>query len=266
MSDAAEPVSPPPPSSSSTPSGAAASPADDAAAKRAARKARILGKGTDRLNRITQTGRGQEAAELYPSSPPPLASPRAAPSAAASSAAVAAPPADDGEPPEIDISSLRAMQPADASPFAGQPDGMPAFPGMPEGMQLPPQMAQMFAQLQSAMGGAGGASAADGASPFGASPFGGMPGAEDFAASKTDRIFAVVRTLLCVAFGSYLVLPLLHAHKAAGAGEGLIAHVHGGAMMHWARLGYERPSPWDAGMYGVEQLGLGGIVSVARDG
>jgi hypothetical protein len=262
MSDSAEPVAPPPPSSSTAePAAAAASPADDAAAKRAARKARILGKGTDRLNRITQTGRGQEAAELYPASPPPLASPRAAPSSSA-----AAPADDDGEPPEIDISSLRAMQRADAPPFPGMPEGgsgMPAFPGMPEGMELPPQMQQMFSQLQSMMGGAGGASAADGASPFGASPFGGIPGAEDFAASKTDRIFAVVRALLCAAFGGYLVLPLLHAHKAASATESLIAHVNGGAMMHWARLGYERPSPWDAGMYGVEQLGLGGIVSAA---
>ncbi|PWN44505.1 hypothetical protein IE81DRAFT_321118 [Ceraceosorus guamensis] len=247
------------------------SPGDDAAARRAARKARILGSGTDRLARITKTGRGDEASTLYPPTSPSSSSSRGiAPNLSAE--------ADEHpDPEEIDLAQLARLQAGEggamsvnpfASPRAGQThlndaqspgqgqQGLPpGFPQLPAGMELPPGMADMFAQFQAAMAGGGGPPGSSGEAGAQTS----TPPVAPSGSRTVERIFGLTRVLIFAAFGAYLVAPLLHAHRAVLAGEGEAHHVNGGALLHWARLGYERPSPWDAGTFGLEELGLGGI-------
>lgn len=243
------------PAEEPTSPGAAAG--DDAAARRAARKARILGAGGDRLARITKTGRGEEANTLYAAEEKKVAATRAASSAAPAPTPVANALAAslDDDPDDVDISTLRAPQ--------QQQQATAQLPNIPGLDQLPPGMQDMFAQLQAAMGGAGGG--ADG------SPFGGAEGmGAGFAppppapASRLDGIFEVLRVVICAAFGLFLVAPLFKAHRAASISEEAPHLVHGGALLHWARLGYERPNPWDAGAFGLESLGFGGVVSHAE--
>ncbi|EPQ27277.1 uncharacterized protein PFL1_05200 [Pseudozyma flocculosa PF-1] len=115
--------------------------------KREARKARILSKGSDRLARITNTGRG-EGASAYLDASSPLGPSRPssavsstpaspAPGAATARAGAAAPGADE-DPMEVDISTLptisseqvRRGEAASGNPFldmggAGGPSGNP---------------------------------------------------------------------------------------------------------------------------------------------
>ncbi|CDU22539.1 uncharacterized protein SPSC_01169 [Sporisorium scitamineum] len=126
--------------------------AEAARLKREARKARILSKGSDRLARITNTGRGEGASAylkdntpLLPSTPQSTAKPTTAtaPAAAASLSVVA----DDDDPLEVDISTLPrrgpprgeeatnpfAMFGGDAGQGQGQRNPMEALMAMMQG-------------------------------------------------------------------------------------------------------------------------------------
>lgn len=173
---------------------APAAPVDAAEAarlKREARKARILSKGSDRLARITNTGRG-EGASAYLNDNAIPSSAAASPAKAAATAVGAR--AEDDDPLEVDISTLprgmprgeeatnpfamfggggaeggqqdpmaalmAMMQGGGGGPFGGGPGGPPGAGGQqPDMSGLPPQLAAMMQQFGAGAGGPGGANA-----------------------------------------------------------------------------------------------------------
>lgn len=242
-SAAAADVSTPPPSSPSSSTDAAAA----AAARREARKARILGKGSDRLAKLTKQARGDEAEMLYPSTPPPAAAAAGA-SPAQSKSALTTTTAATGEedPEEIDISNQarmddemqRAMQmfqqrqqqgqtqsqqgqgsPMPQDPFAqmmaaltggggAMGGGPPGQDGMNGGGM--PDLSQLFAAMQQQQPGAGGNGA-------GVPP--GFPGAPATKVSPASwlstRLFSLLHTLVFLALGYFAIASALGGGSSA---------------------------------------------------
>lgn len=172
---------------------ASPSPAMDAKARREARKARILGAGTDRLARITKTGRGHEADLLYSDTPKPMGVHEQTAAAAAAAGDIdddevlqradaalqgpgpgPGPAGESDDPQDIDISQA-GQQGTASDPFLAaqrqqqQQLGRDAA-SFPNGSQqeLPQDLQGMMKALQDMMGGRGGAG----------SPGMGFPGAE----------------------------------------------------------------------------------------
>lgn len=161
--------------SPTTPSTSAA---DDAKARREARKARILGKGSDRLAKLTKQARGDEAEMLYPSSSSPSSSspaaspatPRRAAPPQVASASPAAAAGDDvhEDPEEIDISNQGRMD-------AELQQAMTAFQQQQQRSQQQSVPQDPFAQMMAAMSGQGGGGGPGGAGGGGGGGPAGMP-------------------------------------------------------------------------------------------
>lgn len=111
MASSEPPSTPSAQASSSTPIASPSTPsaADDAKAKREARKARILGKGSDRLNKLTKQARGEEAEMLYPSSDNTPSLNRTASNSTSTRAAAAVSPTGEEDPDDFDISNQGRM-------------------------------------------------------------------------------------------------------------------------------------------------------------
>ncbi|KAL9934899.1 hypothetical protein V8E36_005975 [Tilletia maclaganii] len=173
-------------SGASTPS----TPADAAKARREARKAKILNSGTDRLARITRSGRGADAEMLYPSSPT-TATGAGSSSSSAAAAAAACTGGDAGS------AAVRTSLPAGArssfldeeplgGPLAGASRADDPFglgPGAGFGAGGGPfgvgggggeggfDFASVLARLQQHAAAQGGAAGEEGAAPGGGLPF-----------------------------------------------------------------------------------------------
>ncbi|PWN54339.1 hypothetical protein IE53DRAFT_293431, partial [Violaceomyces palustris] len=160
-----------------TPSSTNAQPVDAAEAarlKREARKAKILGRGTDRLARITNTGRGAQGSAWLDTSvtlpsvsapaPPISTSPNPASSQTDKGSASAQLPGEDADPLEVDISSLPKTSVARQAGDQQQP-----------GFQQMPQ--NPMEALMTLMGGAGAGAGQGGSGGFGGGgPEGDMAG------------------------------------------------------------------------------------------
>ncbi|GAC75516.1 hypothetical protein PANT_16d00020 [Moesziomyces antarcticus T-34] len=249
--------------------------AEAARLKREARKARILSKGSDRLARITNTGRGEGASAYLNDTTPSLPStpkPNDATAAAAAAAASVA-RADDDDPLEVDISTLprrggpfgapfgedatnpflmggsgagagEAQNPMEAlmammqggPPGAGGPGGAPGQ--QPDMSGLPPQLAAMMQQLGAAGGGGG---------PFGGAPGAAMPTAVK-TKSLTERLFGVVQATLIVALAILAAKTSLFDTDHSSVVPDSVTDTFTrdapavGVLQRWARLGYQRPS------------------------
>lgn len=223
----------------------------DAKARREARKARILSSGTDRLARITKTGRGGEADVLYSDSP--SSSPALRKTASSSSGLQASSddpvtllrddedlmqsraraamlgggvPNNEDDPGEVDISQasqrLGGGNGSDSLFMGGQMGGQD---GMPQDLQ------GMMKMMQSAMMGGSGAfpeqGKADGldpsaqqpfAFPFGPSGPGTTPAAATQQSSTStllDSLFNLLRISVFIGFGAALVYGALSGHDLA---------------------------------------------------
>ncbi|KAN0062958.1 hypothetical protein ACQY0O_004780 [Thecaphora frezii] len=130
--------------------------------KREARKARILAKGSDRLARITNTGRGEGAsAYLTPSTPLGPSRPSSAISSS-SSPATSVTARGDEDPIEVDVSTLptiasdevRRGEAAAGNPFADM--GMSAGANHPGGGMPANPMEALIAMMQGQGGPSGG--------------------------------------------------------------------------------------------------------------
>lgn len=262
---------------------------DAAKARREARKARILGAGTDRLARITKTGRGGEAELLYADKPKSLGGQSGSESRDPLDGAperdddplierAAAAKSETDDPDDIDIS-----QPS-GSMMAQQQQQMPSFFGG-NGQDMPQDLQGMIQAMQQAMG-AGGrpGPGAPGAGPDMNFPFppgmglgmGAPPSqqpAEQASGSHiVDRIFNLLRVFVFVGFGFALVYnaiktgPALAEHVVPEGDTGIVEKFEHMSTLHrWARLGYERPAHWEARHFDPESFGLPihGIVSLS---
>jgi hypothetical protein len=267
----------------------------DAKARREARKARILSSGTDRLARITKTGRGGEAELLY--ADPPKSTLGGAPASSSTSsirndgetlldqdddrmtkrAQIALQggvlPSSDDDPTEIDISQQQRI---DASRGGNNPFlmGGQQQEGMPQDLQ------GMMQMMQKAMMGAGGPPGMDGGAngpgidmqqQQGAMPFGfpfGPSGPGEAAAPPAstkadvfDSLFNLLRILVFVVFGFSLVYGALSGHAASKLPPvedtaTIARYEHMSMLDRWARLAYERPAHWESRYFGVESFGL----------
>ncbi|UZJ54365.1 hypothetical protein CBS101457_003685 [Exobasidium rhododendri] len=258
----------------------------DAKARREARKARILSSGTDRLARITKTGRGEEAESIYPESPKKATTTTTAKTISSSnlySNESSIPGQDedmmfkraqaamqggilesnDDDPGEVDISRTNAMN---ASPFmAGQMSG--GQEGMPQDMQG--MMRMMQGMMGGGMAGGGlpgqgpGAPGADSQPPF-AFPFApsGQTQPQSSTSSLSDTLFNLLRIAVFAIFGIALVYNALGGHAASqisvAEDESLVAEKfeHMTTLHRWARLAYEKPAHWEARYFSVESFGL----------
>jgi hypothetical protein len=268
----------------------------DAKAKREARKARILSSGTDRLARITKTGRGSEADLLYNESPKGT---RVGPYPAqtvdldtsisqddermlkrtqvAMQGGVL--PSSDDDPGEIDIGQQQRI---DASNSAGS---NPFMMGGQQQEGMPQDLAGMMQMMQKAMMGGGGGppgpngqgiDTQQGGVPF-SFPF-GPPGPAETSTPPASRKFDVLesafnflRILVFVVFGLALVYGALSGRASATSfvpedeNSAIVEKfAHMTTLDRWARLAYERPAHWEARYFGVESFGLPihGIVSL----
>ncbi|CAO1635489.1 unnamed protein product [Parajaminaea phylloscopi] len=279
-------------------SGATSSPsssaADEAKARREARKARILGKGSDRLAKLTKQARGDEAELLYPSA-------EASPSRAATPAKVVdslAPSATEevhDDPEEIDISNQGRMdaelqqammafrqqqqqqqqsqQPQD--PLAqmmaalSQGGGGPGAGGMPD-------LGQLFAAMQGQQPppGAAGDDGMAGMFPPGFSPP-VPPPAPGSGSRFLDRIFSLIHIVLFALLGYLALSSTLSSSKSPGYDQevreavsstvgyspGLVTrreHLETEARLYkWASLAYYRPSLADASYFEMDGSWLG---------
>lgn len=247
--------------------------ADAAKARREARKAKILASGSDRLARITKTGRGSEAEALYPTSPPPPLSSSAAMRSA------------DEDPDEIDISRIQRGRPGETSDEElqalmmqsimrqqGAMAGTPAE-GMDAGMQDPLQ--QMMAAMQGGgggglpfdlsalMGGGGpGGEGAAGMPPNLAAMF-GNGAAPPKARTKFDKFFDLLHLIVMLVLGFITVSAVFSSQiqlestvvetTLDGQTEEtkqILLDEHSG-LQRWARLGYERPGDWEAHFFTI---------------
>ncbi|KAI3482899.1 hypothetical protein L1887_54221 [Cichorium endivia] len=255
--------------------------AEAARLKREARKARILSKGSDRLARITNTGRGEGASAYLNDTTPSLPStpkPNDATAVAAAAAASVA-RADDDDPLEVDISTLprrggpfgapfgedatnpflmggsgagagEAQNPMEAlmammqggPPGAGGPAGAPGQ--QPDMSGLPPQLAAMMQQFGAAGGGGG---------PFGGAPGAAMPTAVK-TKSLTERLFGVVQATLIVALAVLAAKTSLFDTDHSSVVPDSVTDTFTrdapavGVLQRWARLGYQRPSADEWGL------------------
>lgn len=271
----------------------------DAKARREARKARILSSGTDRLARITKTGRGGEAETLY--SDPPRTTLGRTTSASSSSllhgqedafkmndedmmlkraqaamAGGALPVNSDDDPGDIDISQGQAISTSSMSNSMNQQ----------QQQQMPQDFQGMIQMMQSAMMGGGMGGPPAGTDPVGQegsaaqSPFPFfMPQTSQAADAPQQRSpkttlleigFNALRVLVFVLFGFALVYSAISGHAepqkivSEQASPDLVDKFEHMTTLHrWARLAYEKPAHWEAKHFGVESFGLPihGIVS-----
>ncbi|KAJ1021677.1 hypothetical protein NDA16_003813 [Ustilago loliicola] len=267
MSDTPPAATPPPPEVDA---------AESARLKREARKARILSKGSDRLARITNTGRGEGASAYLKDNTPSLPS-TPQPDARSTTNPLAA-RADDEDPLEVDVSTI---------PLQGPPRGEEATnpfamfggaPGQgPAGQQNP--MEALMAMVQGGGGGFGGPGGpgADGQQPdmsglppqlaammqqFGAGGAGGPggPGAANMAPTATqtksvsERAFDLLQAVLVLVlavlaaksslfdFDRSSVVPNAVNDAFEKITPDAISSGPTNTLRRWARLGYQRPS------------------------
>lgn len=211
----------------------------DAKARREARKARILGAGSDRLARITKTGRGGEADALYSSPPKPLGGAPMSPDAAAIDTTSTQAP---GLPSRLDDDEVLQRANAALQGNTGQEDDDPLDVDISQGnnndnpfmammaqqqqqgfsgqaqQEMPQDLQGMIRSMQEAMMGAGqghGQGLGGNAKGLGAQPMpnfafppGAMSGnqqAVSTAPSLVDAFFNVLRALVFAVFGIALV-------------------------------------------------------------
>lgn len=245
-------------------------PAEAARLKREARKARILSKGSDRLARITNTGRGEGASAYLKDNTPSLPSTPQSTSGGAS-LPKAATATDDDDPLEVDISAL---------PMRGPPRGEEATNpfamfggGDAAGGQQDP-MAALMAMMQGA-GGAGGpggpgfGTGADGQSDmsglppqlaammqqFGAGGPGGTGPAPQMTAIRTksisERAFDLLQAVLVLALAVLAAKSSLFDFDRSSIVPDAVndtfetiapASSATNTLRRWARLGYQKPS------------------------
>lgn len=299
-------------------------PSDAAAlakARREARKAKILAGGSDRLARITKSGRGEEAETLYkthsplnPSSPSTFKSTPTSTSTPTPTATTTFKPRtssdiildDDQDPEEIDISSMTSsLQRSNQDQQQQQQEFQDPFQAM---------MAAFSGGAQGMNGGPGGQENPFGGLPFDPSQFmammggGGVPPqaggggglningkhVQSGKKSTLDRFFDFSHSLIFILLGLFIAGSALRSsnHSIVGTGdehgiklngngnEGLEIEPTGDAsrfvggggdheiMKRWARLGYEKPTSWEAHYFKIPDLGLGmlslqGVVSFA---
>ena len=246
---------------------AAVDPAEAARLKRETRKARILGKGSDRLARITNTGRG-EGASAYLDASTPLSGVRP-------SSSTSAPIASDDDPLEVDVSQLPTISSdnfkqshAGAFPSDNVQDqdsqqpyppnlmealmqqmmqgggGLPGGPGAPPGaegndMGIPPQFAALMQNFGMGPGG----------------PSGQAKGPATAIKTKgiTERAFDLLQAILVLFLAVWAAksslftadhTPAVPPSVSDTSSATLPAFASGTNTLHrWARLGYERPSP-----------------------
>ncbi|SPO31206.1 uncharacterized protein UTRI_05994_B [Ustilago trichophora] len=263
-----------------TPAAAAApaaevDPAEAARLKREARKARILSKGSDRLARITNTGRGEGASAYLKDNTPSLPTNNTSVSTTSTSQPPSAPLgiADDDDPLEVDISTLPRQGPPRGeeatNPFAmfgGMPGqdgpggqnpmealmammqgaGGPGAPGgggpggQPDMSGLPPQLAAMMQQFSA--GGPGGPGGATTVSPTVAQK-----------KSVSERAFDLLQAILVIALAVLAAKSSLFDFDRSSivpssisdtfekiAPESLSGPTN--TLRRWARLGYQKPS------------------------
>ncbi|SPO30155.1 uncharacterized protein UTRI_05994 [Ustilago trichophora] len=290
MSDT--PSSPTPAAASQAESTPAAAPATAAAAevdpaeaarlKREARKARILSKGSDRLARITNTGRGEGASAYLKDNTPSLPTNTDSTASITTTSGSIRPPsaplgiADDDDPLEVDISTLPRHGPPRGeeatNPFAmfgGMPGqdgsggqnpmealmammqgaGGPSGPGgggpggQPDMSGLPPQLAAMMQQF-----GAGGAGGPGG--PGGASNISPTVAQKK---SVSERAFDLLQAILVIALAVLAAKSSLFDFDRSSIVPSSISETFEtlapeslsgptNTLRRWARLGYQKPS------------------------
>ncbi|GAC97756.1 hypothetical protein PHSY_005343 [Pseudozyma hubeiensis SY62] len=258
---------------------AAAAPVDAAEAarlKREARKARILSKGSDRLARITNTGRGEGASAYLKDNTPSLPTTPTPNSSAQLNNPIAA-ARDDDDPLEVDISTL--------SPRAGPPRGEDAtnpfamfgsggdpmmMGGAGQGGQQNP-MEALMAMMGGAGGGMGGPPGADGQpdmsglppqlaammQQFGAAGGPGGPGGSSAVPTATttkslsERCFDLLQAVLVVALAVVAAKSSLFDTNRSSVLPDSVSETldklpsssFPSTLRRWAKLGYQQPSP-----------------------
>ncbi|KAJ9475604.1 hypothetical protein PHBOTO_005663 [Pseudozyma hubeiensis] len=283
MSDpppSSDPTSTPVPTVSEQPEASAAAPVDAAEAarlKREARKARILSKGSDRLARITNTGRGEGASAYLKENTPSLPSTPTPNSSAQLNNNPIATARDDDDPLEVDISTL--------SPRAGPPRGEDAtnpfamfggggdpmmMGGAGQGGQQNP-MEALMAMMGGAGGGMGGPPGADGQpdmsglppqlaammQQFGAAGGPGGPGGASAVPTATttkslsERCFDLLQAVLVVALAVVAAKSSLFDTNRSSVLPDSVSETldklppssSPSTLRRWAKLGYQQPSP-----------------------
>ncbi len=264
--------------------------AEAARARREARKAKILGRGGDRLAQITKTGRGAEAEALYSSDPLPGAGSTGSSSPAfqASSAAKAAREATD-DPDDVDIAHLPTISSQHGSSSFPDQDmhalmqrmsaaGGATPPGFDTQAGAGPQdpLQQMMMAMQSQFGGAGGeggqmpqlpfdlgallgGAGGDGTGGPGAGGMSGLFGPQGRVTAaprgKLDKLFDFLH-LFAMAALAFITVSAVFSRSATEASvintapDAVLADEHA-AIKRWARLGYERPGEWEAHLFKI---------------
>ncbi|GAA5969434.1 hypothetical protein JCM11641_008116 [Rhodosporidiobolus odoratus] len=210
-----------------------------AAQRAAARQAKLLAKGQDRLNKITGSAKGEGRFVNEPA-PAPVRPKSVNPPAPTSLADVNT----DDDPAEVD---LGAMNPLSLLAGAGGPNAsganpFAAFPGLggaggEGGAPGQDMFSQMMAQMAAAQGdagagGPGGVAGAGGGNPFQSplSPFPPQP------KTVLDRVFPLIHILAMVGLALYAVFILEPARRIASYGwtgtEQGIDWAAWGALLH----------------------------------
>ncbi|SAM85937.1 uncharacterized protein UBRO_07847 [Ustilago bromivora] len=247
--------------------------AEAARLKREARKARILSKGSHRLARITNTGRGEGASAYLKDNTPSLPS---TPLSNTSPADPLATRADDEDPLEVDVSTLPLQAGAPRGEEATNPFAM--FGGASgQGQQNP--MEALMAMMQGGGGGGGpfaggglGGSGSDGQQQqpdmsgllpqfaammqqFGAGDTAG-PGTPTATQKKSisERAFDLLQAILVLALALLAAKSsLLDFDRSSPAPDAVddafekiapnsISCAPTNTLRRWARLGYQHPS------------------------
>ncbi|KAN0062794.1 hypothetical protein ACQY0O_004614 [Thecaphora frezii] len=287
MSDAQQPAA------LDTTAAPAAAPATPTATE--ARKARILANGSDRLARITNTGRGEGAlAYLTPSTP---LGPLRPSSAVASSPATSVTACGDEHPIEVNVSTrptiasdeVRRSEAAAGNPFADM--GMGAGANHPRGGMPANPMEVLVAMLQG-QGGQGGGAGAQGAPNLKGVPLQlaaslqGMPGFGGAASGSarsaggaqapltalrtktwTERLFDLLQAALVV-LAVYFARTSVFTMDATLLSPDPIAptaSLSSTSLLHrWARLGYAAPSysDWTSPLLPCSSSGSGSVAAL----
>lgn len=258
-------------SATDTPPSAQVDAAEAARLKREARKARILSKGSHRLARITNTGRGEGASTYLKDNTPSLPS---TPQSNTSPADPLATRADDEDPLEVDVSTLPLQAGAPRGEEATNPFAM--FGDAPgQGQQNP--MEALMAMMQGGGGGPFGGGGLGGSGSDGQQQqpdMSGLPpqlaammqqfGAGDTAAPGTptatqkksisERAFDLLQAILVLALALLAAKSsLLDFDRSSPAPDAVddafekiarnsISCAPTNTLRRWARLGYQRPS------------------------
>ncbi|SOV09696.1 uncharacterized protein UDID_07847 [Ustilago sp. UG-2017a] len=258
-------------SATDTPPSAQVGAVEAARLKREARKARILSKGSHRLARITNTGRGEGASAYLKDNTPSLPS---TPQSNASPADPLATRADNEDPLEVDVSTLPLQAGAPRGEEATNPFAM--FGDAPgQGQQNP--MEALMAMMQGGGGGPFGGGGLGGSGSDGQQQqpdMSGLPpqlaammqqfGASDTAAPGTptatqkksisERAFDLLQAILVLALALLAAKSsLLDFDQSSPAPDAVddafekiapnsISCAPTNTLRRWARLGYQRPS------------------------